>query len=133
MTAEDTPRTCPSARAAPGATLLGVLGRDGRMVPLRTAMTVDQDFVAATGPRPEARMRFAHACVKGHCAQWTGHRCGVIEKVLGHLGVPEPAPLPPCLIRATCRWFAEQGAAACGVCDLVVTDTAAPAAETAGA
>lgn len=125
MTAEDTPRTCPSARAAPGATLLGILGGDGRMVPLRTSMRVDQDFLNAAGPRPEARMRFASGCVKGHCAQWTGRNCGVIERVLGHLGVPEAAPLPPCLIRGTCRWFAEQGAAACGVCDRVVTDNAA--------
>ncbi len=130
MSHADTPRTCPSARAEPGAVLLGVIGAHGRMKPLRTAMAVDADFVARAaraGP-PEARMRFANACVKGGCAQWTGLHCGVIERVLTHLGTP-PAPetLPPCLIRATCRWFAERGGAACGVCDLVVTDTSAMA------
>jgi len=95
------------------------------MKPLRTPRAVDEGFIARareTGP-PEAGMRFANACVKGACAQWADHHCGVIERVLAHLGTP-PAPdaLPPCLIRATCRWFAERGGAACGVCDLVVTD-----------
>lgn len=127
MTAPDSPRTCPSARAEPGAILLGMQGADGRMVPLRTAMPVDGGFLAAAGPRPEARMRFAAPCVQGACAQWTGHACGVIQRVLDHLGVPAAPALRPCLIRATCRWFSEQGAAACGVCDLVVTDQKADA------
>lgn len=119
-------QTCPSAPAELGALLLGMVGPAGRVVPLRTALTVDGDFVAAAaaaGP-PEARMRFAGACREGGCAQWTGDRCGVIARVLDHLCPPESpaAALPPCLIRATCRWFSERGPAACGVCDLVVTD-----------
>jgi hypothetical protein len=130
MKADDVPRTCPSARAEPGALLLGLVGAEGRVKPLRTAMAVDAGFIEGareSGP-PEARMRFANACVKGACAQWTGHHCGVIERVLTHLGQPPaPAALPPCLIRATCRWFAERGAAACGVCDQVVTDNSVPA------
>ncbi|HMO72356.1 MAG TPA: hypothetical protein PKC84_12085, partial [Paracoccaceae bacterium] len=116
--------TCPSAPAEPGALLLGVVGSAGRVVPLRTAMAVDAGFVAtapAAGP-PEARMRFASPCREGGCAQWTGERCGVIAKVLDHLRPTEPAALPPCLIRAPCRWFAERAAAACGVCNLIVTD-----------
>jgi hypothetical protein len=31
--------------------------------------------------------------------------------------------LPACGIRRTCRWFAQRGAAACGVCPLIVADT----------
>ncbi len=74
-------------------------------------------------------MRFAAPCRTGGCAQWTGSRCGVIARVLDHLA-PTPellqtGGLPPCLIRQTCRWFAEQGAVACRACDLVVTDQAA--------
>lgn len=125
--------TCPSARAEPGALLLGVRGPDGRIVPVRTPMLLDAEDLAEAqrhGP-PEARMRFAGACQRGGCAQWTGHRCGVIARVLDHLGVPEAAPLRPCLIRATCRWFAEEGAKACGVCELVVTDQTGLAAASA--
>ncbi|MGQ0565280.1 MAG: hypothetical protein ACT4OK_09440 [Gemmobacter sp.] len=124
-----TVRTCPSAPAAPGALLLGMLGQDGRVRPLRTAMTVDEGFVAtarAAGP-PEARMRFASPCLEGGCKQWTGHACGVVARVLAEIAPPPASALPPCLIRATCRWYDERGAAACAVCDQVVTDTTAAA------
>ena len=131
----DDTRTCPSARCTPGATLLGVLGSDGRIRHLRTAMTVDEDFVAqarAVGP-PEARFRFAAPCAQGGCRQWTGSACGVVEKVLAHLQAVAPelprADVPPCTIRATCRWYAQRGTAACKACDLVVTGQNMTAAE----
>lgn len=121
--------TCPSAPASPGAVLLGVKGAEGRIVPLRTRMQVDADFLASAarlGP-PEARMRFASPCQTRGCTQWTGSACGIIQRVLDHLG-PAPAPpapqaerLPPCTIRQDCRWFSEQGRPACAACDLVVT------------
>lgn len=120
-------KTCPSARCAPGAALLGTLGPDGRIRHLRTAVTIDADFVARArklGP-PEARFRFAAPCAEGACRQWTGQGCGVVEQVLAHLAAVAPelarADLPPCTIRATCRWHAQRGAAACKACDLVVT------------
>jgi hypothetical protein len=121
-------KTCPSARAEPGAILLGIMGPDGRIKPLRTQMRIDADFIAAAethGP-PEARMRFASPCQTTGCTQWANGGCGVVEKVLSHLAVPEvsDAALPPCLIRATCRWFSQRGGRACTVCDLVVTDQA---------
>ena len=115
---------CPSAPATPGAGLLGLVGPDGRIAHLRTLMRVDADFLTlarASGP-PEARMRFTHRCVTGACAQWTGQGCGVITRVLQSLG-PEPQALTPCPIRATCRWFAQEGAPACAACVQVLTDT----------
>ena len=120
-----TDRTCPSARAEAGATLLGIRGPGGRVVPVRTAMTVDDAFVedARRYGSPEARMRFAAPCREGGCTQWTGSACGVIAKVMAQAGTATaPTALRPCVVRRSCRWFAEHGAAACGVCDLVVTD-----------
>jgi hypothetical protein len=123
--------TCPSAPAEPGVILLGIKGAEGRIVPMRTAMKVDREFLdaaAQAGP-PEARMRFAAPCQKGACAQWTGTHCGVAARVLEHMAAHPDLlrsdGVQPCLIRATCRWFAERGAAACQACDLVVTDQAA--------
>lgn len=127
--------TCPSAPCAPGSTILGVIGSDGRLRHIRTPMVVDADFVATAKARgaPEARMRFASTCEEAGCTQWTGSACGVIERVLDRLaevGDPQAAePLPPCPIRATCRWFDQRGEAACKACTLVVTDTATLAAE----
>lgn len=71
-------------------------------------------------------MRFAAPCLTTGCTQWSKGGCGVVEKVLVHLALPDAAgaALPPCLIRATCRWFSQRGARACAVCDLVITDQA---------
>lgn len=126
-------RSCPSAPAEAGAALLGIMAPDGRIEHLRTPMVVDADFLAVAARRgpPEARMRFAGRCVEGRCAQWTGHSCGVIERVLGRLaeiGDPQAeAELPACTIRGSCRWFSQSGRAACRACTLVVTDTRRPA------
>lgn len=119
------PYTCPSAPATAGAGLLGVLGPDGRIHNLRTPMTVDADFLnaaKAAGP-PEARMRFSGSCQTSGCAQWTGTRCGVIDRAMAALQAPAQPELPPCTIRASCRWFDQTGPKACTTCALIVTDT----------
>ncbi|MDO6588743.1 hypothetical protein DS901_14900 [Loktanella sp. D2R18] len=129
VTSTGADRTCPSARCEPGATLLGVKGEDGRINHLRTAMPIDAHFVDTArqaGP-PEQRMRFASRCATEGCSQWTGSRCGVIDRVLTHLGtmdLPVQNGLPACPIRATCRWFDQTGAAACHACTYVTTDNA---------
>lgn len=126
--ADDGPRSCPSAPAAAGARLLGILGPDGRVHNLKSVMTVDAAFLASAaeaGP-VEARMRFSSRCQEGGCAQWTGTRCGVIDRAMSHIEaavpVSEPAALPPCTIRSDCRWYAQIGAKACGACSYIVTD-----------
>lgn len=128
-------KTCPSARCEPGATLLGVLGQDGRIKHLRSPVRIDEDFVTkakAQGP-PEARMRFAGPCAEGRCQQWTGQACGVVESVLAHLAAAAPdlprEDIPPCTIRPTCRWYAQRAETACKACDLVVTGQNMAAAE----
>ncbi len=118
---------CPSARAEPGAALIGVLGPDGRMGFLKDRLEIDQAFidqVSADG-RPEQRFRFSAPCVEGRCQQWTGDRCGVIGEVQAQLGAPEDptSALGPCAIRSACRWFDQAGPDACRICPLVITDT----------
>lgn len=121
--------TCPSSRAAPGARLLGVVQDDGRVAFLPTPLTIDVEFVtrAENAGSPERRFRFAGACVKGLCSQWTGTACGVIERVLERIAVDklepgdEAAP-PACAIRADCRWYRQRAVAACRICPLIVTD-----------
>jgi hypothetical protein len=135
----DGPALCPSAPGAPGALLIGVVGEDGRVANLGTPMPVDAGFldVARASGAPERRFRFSSRCVEGHCAQWDGRGCGLIDRVLSHVGaagaLAMPATLPPCAIRASCRWWRQRGAAACAVCPLVVTDAGAPDMDTATA
>lgn len=119
---------CPSAPAEPGAGLLGVLATDGKIHNLRTLMPVDEDFLTAVRIRgaPEERMRFSSRCQTLGCSQWTGTRCGVIDRAMKEMevsGAPPTTKLPPCSIRGTCRWFAQNGAKACPTCAFIVTDT----------
>jgi len=132
--------SCPSARCEPGATLLGIVEADGRVGYITPALQIDEKFVeqAQRGRAPEKRFRFAGTCVEGGCAQWTGTRCGVIDRALAADVVEPPLkaarePLPQCAIRSSCRWFAQSGADACRVCPLVTTDTTTPSVTTAAA
>ena len=123
----DEERLCPSARCEPGAILLGIVGADGVVGYVRPQIDVDEEFVstAAQGRSPEKRFRFASRCVEDKCMQWTGSRCGVIDKVLERQerGELPSADLPACTIRQECRWHAQSGPRACTVCPFVVTDT----------
>lgn len=121
-------KTCPSAPMEIGATVLGVVGPEGRLRRLPPGMTVTPAFleIASAGRSPAKRFRFASACQASRCKHWTGERCGVPEIVTSLLSDRvEPQPLRACAIRGTCRWFAQDGASACGLCDWVVTDMAA--------
>lgn len=123
MSAPERELLCPSARCEPGAILLGIVGRDGRVGYLSTQMVVDERFVenARRGRDPEKRFRFAQPCVEAPCGYWRDGRCGVVDGVVAQ-AEPLAAPLPRCSIRADCRWFAQRGPDACAVCPLVVTD-----------
>lgn len=119
------PILCPSSRCESGHLLLGVVQADGTVGFLAERMPVDDEFVAVArrGRRPEKRFRFASKCAESGCRQWTGSSCGVIEEVFD--AVPEHhrrSELPDCSIRPQCRWFGQEGEAACGVCPLVITD-----------
>lgn len=115
---------CPSHEAVLGSALIGVVGSDGEVGLLGRPLPVDEDFLAAArrGRAPEKRFRFAAPCQKSDCRQWAGGRCGVIDRVLDALGA-SPGRLPPCGIRAQCRWYQQRGGSACHVCPKVVTDT----------
>ena len=124
---------CPSSRCEPGSSLIAILGDEGRLAHITPAMPVDEEFVAAASAHgsPEARMRFASPCLQAGCAQWTGSSCGIIEQVLAAEVGPEGGRLPRCAIRPSCRWYAQEGAAACRACPLIVTDAREEAAPSA--
>jgi len=119
--------SCPSARCEVGAVLLGIVGADGVVGYVTPRMTVDRDFVrkACAGRTPETRFRFAQPCIKGRCKRWTGSDCGLITKILdspeaSNRGASMSGSLPKCVIRSSCRWFAQGGVRACAVCPLII-------------
>ncbi|MCP5088939.1 MAG: hypothetical protein GY952_19325 [Rhodobacteraceae bacterium] len=130
--------SCPSAPCAPGATVIGAVGEDGKIHHFKTAMIVDADFVeraSRNGP-PEKAMRFSDKCQTLDCENWDDERCGVVDRVMKLMQAPEAPPpepdLPPCVIRATCRWYTQVGEEPCHICAYVITDAREVAAETSG-
>jgi hypothetical protein len=119
-------QTCPSGRCREGATLLGIVGADGVLGYIAPKMTIDAAFViqAKRGINPQTRFRFAEPCVEHQCEQWSGNCCGLIHHVLASpaavRATQDPASLPECVIRSSCRWFAQVGKRTCAICPEIV-------------
>ena len=127
---------CPSSDCHPGARVIGVVLPDGHVACTAAGLVVDDEFdrIARQGRPPERRFRFSDMCMRGACRQWTGERCGLIDRLMRTLtSAPSPnedlTGLNECSIRDECRWFRQHGASACGVCEGVVTDTTERGAE----
>jgi hypothetical protein len=122
----DQPILCPSARAEPGAALIGVVGEDGTVGLLKDPLEIDQAFIdeaSVDGARLEQRFRFTAPCVEDRCSQWDGCKCTVIEQLQTFLTPEDEHSLRPCGIRSACRWFTQAGPDACRVCLFVITDS----------
>jgi hypothetical protein len=127
---------CPSGPATGAhATLLGVFGRDGRLVYTPGTPGVSPTLLSALtgdGESAEARARFAGRCASSACAYWAEGSCHAIdlahEALDGQLPDRAEGGLPECGIRPACRWWQQEGPSACGLCPYVAT---APLATTA--
>jgi hypothetical protein len=122
------PKACPSAPCIEGALLLAVLTPSGRLGYVQPPTVVDADFVSGAEAlgRPESRFRFSLPCIESGCPQWSGSGCGLADMLVAGTdeeAVPAQEKLPACGIRSECRWFAQHGARACGLCPHVVADT----------
>ena len=71
--------------------------------------------------RPTELLRLAAPCVESRCLHFDGSVCQLGTRAAQQLR-PVVDALPPCSIRAACRWWIEQGAEACKRCPQVVTD-----------
>lgn len=123
------PYSCPSAQPdMMEARVIGVLG--GSAAEPRIAYLAQEAVIPAAEmpPTPDVdpveAFRLAARCEDHRCAQHVvgvdGGRCGLGARIVAQLQ-PVVARLPPCTIRATCRWYAEQGREACLRCPQVVT------------
>ncbi|WP_034593929.1 hypothetical protein [Hamadaea tsunoensis] len=121
-------RMCPSTPTSNATVFLGMItpaGKVAYVTPAVPASVLLSDMDAGEAGQPlEAAYRFAGPCVTAKCGFWTGEHCGLGAKLVESYQAVggEPVDLPKCAIRRTCRWFAEQGPAACSPCSYVVTD-----------
>ncbi|RKN49683.1 hypothetical protein D7223_08875 [Micromonospora endolithica] len=117
---------CPSTPAANATVFLGMITPAGRVAYVTPALPAEVALATAGTDAPvESRYRLAGPCVTTTCGFWTGDHCGLGERVVAsyrETAGPAETDLPHCAIRRTCRWYAEQGRAACTACSHVVTD-----------
>lgn len=73
---------------------------------------------------PTQVFRFSAPCQQQQCSHWQCE-CTLIDRIVKLVPVSS-LTLPPCPIRAGCRWFAQQGRDACQRCPQVVTQDTRP-------
>ena len=123
---------CPSAqphmeRARPFGVISGT-PQETRIAFFKKSALDAFDWRKQFGTQDATRLlRFAARCDEQKCGHFDGSRCSLGQRVKEGLPAVVDA-LPPCLIRADCRWFAEQGGEVCLRCPQVVTMI--PAADT---
>jgi hypothetical protein len=121
---------CPSAPPDwKGAVAIGIVGGTAeapRMMSLATPMPVTATLLKLAEPvEPTEVFRFAAPCMNDGCRHYGHGACKLAAKVVAML-TPTTDPLPYCTIRASCRWFQQEGREACRRCPQVVTDNVFP-------
>ena len=124
---------CPSAQ--PGMTGLRLIGvieatPDGsRVAYLNEDVPVTPELLSQTGDVPPSLVfRLGGHCEEHRCTHFDGQHCRLVNRIVDVL--PEVVDaLPICLVRSTCRWYAEQGGKACRRCPQVVTELEDPSEE----
>jgi hypothetical protein len=118
-------KLCPSAQ--PGmdrAMVLGVVQQDGpRPVVeyLNGRVPATPEILAMAAPlKPTEVFRLAATCAEHKCPHFDGADCRLATRLVTMLP-PVVDTLPPCTIRKECRWFAQEGAAACMRCPEITT------------
>ena len=125
MSADEARLSCPSAQPdMQDARIFGVIAgtaAEPRVAYLKKKAEVGPELMAQLGGLdPTQVFRYAARCENGRCAQYEGGRCSLAQRIVSFLE-PVVSDLPSCQIRDTCRWFAEEGGAACLRCPQVVT------------
>ena len=121
------PKLCPSAQ--PGMDACRVLGVVQRYGPVPMIQYVEQllpatpDILALAAPlKPTEVFRLAATCAEHKCPHFDGANCRLATRIVRMLP-PAVDALPPCTIRKDCRWFAQEGVAACKRCPEITTVT----------
>lgn len=93
---------------------------------LNEYLGVTKEILASTAPvNPAQVFRFAAGCEEKACRHFDGAKCQLATRIVQILPAVAEA-LPACLIRPTCRWYQQEGRAACMRCPQVVTERFEP-------
>ncbi len=116
---------CPSSQPeVEGARVLGVVQQteNGAAVSyLEQLIPATAEVMRWAAPFPPTEVfRLAAPCQTNRCPHFDGTNCGLAARIVRILpAVTEQ--LPPCQIRGECRWFRQEGGAACRRCPEIST------------
>jgi hypothetical protein len=116
---------CPSAQPDwPTARIIGVVGGTPEKAEVafldEPVFPTDKLLALAEPLQPTEVFRFTAPCAAAACNHFGEGRCRLASKIIRLL--PEvTSELPPCALRPQCRWWNQEGAAACQRCPQVVT------------
>jgi len=127
MARAEQPLKCPSAQPGMGdVQILGVISRDAeepRLAYLNEAVPATPGTLELAAPLDVSQVfRLSARCEEKKCTHFDGSHCQLAVRIARLL--PEVVDhLPPCNIRPDCRWFRQEGRAACMRCPQIVTGT----------
>ncbi|HZT60060.1 MAG TPA: hypothetical protein VFA21_15735 [Pyrinomonadaceae bacterium] len=124
---------CPSARPEmKGAVAFGAVAgtvEEPFLVHFAAPQPVSDELLALARPaEPTEVFRFAAPCAGHACAHFDGQDCRLAARVVQILPAVTSS-LPPCVLRPECRWWQQEGKAACLRCPQVVSECVAPSEE----
>ena len=120
-------KLCPSAQPdMDGCRVLGVVQRDGPtpiLQYLSETLPVTPEVLAMAAPLKATEVfRLAATCAEHKCPHFDGADCQLATRVVQILPAVVDT-LPPCIIRKDCRWYSQEGGAACKRCPEITTVT----------
>lgn len=88
---------------------------------LSEAVPATSDVLDLAHPAsPLEVFRIAAPCAEAGCAHFADHRCSLVTRIVEQVPVAVSIA-PACAVRSMCRWWAQEGTAACRRCPQVVT------------
>src|SRR4029078_9813692 len=118
-------KLCPSAQ--PGmdqCRVLGVVQRDGpapMLQYLNEHVPATEEVLDMAVPlKPTEVFRLAATCAEHQCPHFDGADCQLATRIVQILPAVVDI-LPPCIILKDCRWYSQEGGAACRRCPEVTT------------
>jgi hypothetical protein len=129
MSSDPHPLLCPSARSGDDDAVVFGVAEGTATAPmvayLRHPLPLVEVRHLAGDLEPQEVFRTAAPCAMSACVHFTGSNCSLVTRLVARVEPVVEKP-PPCSIRSRCRWWAEQGVAACRRCPQLVTIDFAP-------
>ncbi|MBR8833146.1 MAG: nitrogen fixation protein [Stigonema ocellatum SAG 48.90 = DSM 106950] len=118
---------CPSARPeSVDSVVFGLISgtvTEPHVAYLKQPLPVTDELIAKASPvTPTEIFRTAAPCAAKSCQHFDGEDCRLAMRIVEKLPKVQEE-LPPCSIRRDCRWWLQEGKAACMRCPQVITDS----------